>query len=161
MTSSHNNTVTFTASEFASVKYVANSLVISPGQPSSPPASITNRGADWAITMNCGRHKTATVANQWNTATGGANNSYAPNGGANPPPKELNFYFALDITTKSGAKTKLYVGQGSYPGTNNWWIGGVDLVAISNKAVLAIGTNSTRETFHIGGTHKSFTFTLQ
>ncbi|MBI2379502.1 MAG: hypothetical protein HYV16_01925 [Gammaproteobacteria bacterium] len=159
MTTKHENNVTLDAAEFQSLNYVDRSLVITEGQPADQPASITQQGSTWLVSINCGRKKSSEVASSWVKATGGANNSYAPDGGANPPPKELNFYYALKVTTKAGNAATLYLGQGSHGSTNNWWIGGADVVAIDNKAVLAIGNGTTRETFTLSGTHDRIVFT--
>ncbi|WKE65718.1 hypothetical protein PVT67_00230 [Gallaecimonas kandeliae] len=158
MTSKHENSLTLDAADFQVVNYVPDSLVITEGQPSDQPASITHKAPKWLLSINCGRKNSSQVASQWVQATGGADNSYAPDGGANPPPKELNFYYAVDITTYGGNKTRLYLGQGHYSTTNNWWLGGVDVVAIDNKAVLAIGSGASRESFDLSGNHDYFIF---
>jgi len=159
MTTKHKNKVTMTASEFNAVNYISNSLVITSGQPSEEPASIVHTAPDWIITIDCGRKGSDAVGNEWVKATGGASNSFAPDGGGSPPPKKLNFYYGLTVSTVNGNSTTLYLGQGHYPNVNNWWVGGVDVTAIQNKAVLALGSGSTRETYAISGTHDSIVFT--
>ncbi|EKE77389.1 hypothetical protein [Gallaecimonas xiamenensis] len=158
MSKKHENNVTLDAADFQIVNYVPNSLVITSGQDGDQPASITHKAPKWLLSINCGRKSSSQVASQWVKDTGGAKNSYAPDGGGSPPPSELNFFYAVDVTTYSGAKTRLYLGQGNHGLTNNWWVGGQDVVAIDNKAVLAVGSGDSREDFSLSGNHETIVF---
>jgi hypothetical protein len=44
-------------------------------------------------------------------------------------PGSLNFAFSVDLTV-SGYKFTVYLGQGNYSLTNNWWFGSLDLLAV-------------------------------
>ena len=79
----------------------------------------------------------------FNEVTGGSGHCAAKGGGSTPG--ELNFYFGvtLDINTNAGnIPVTLYLGQGHYATTNNWWLGGntflqppTVLLAISNNLI--------------------------
>jgi phospholipase C len=106
------------------ISYLADSLQISSGQPSKVPPSIDVKNNVWKITLEAGRHKTGTVANAFNSLCGGKPKEYAPSGGEGGTPKELNFFFGVVIGFVNGGSATVYLGQGSYFLTNNWWIGG-------------------------------------
>lgn len=120
------NTVTIVdaGQGIASINYVPDSLVISEGQPSTPPPTISSTDdGTFTITLEAGREKTEGVATQFIATTGGSSKMYAPSGGGGTPDK-LNFYFAVTINFKSGGSATVYLAQGSFALTNNWWIGG-------------------------------------
>ena len=126
--SSHSNVVTFNdnSNTITGITYVPNSLVISDGQPSTVPPSIEKNGNTFKITLDAGRHKTTPVADKFNELSGGKQNEYAPEGDSGVP-AQLNFFFEIQIAFSSGGLSTfayVYVGQGSFGSTNNWWIGG-------------------------------------
>lgn len=97
-TSSYSNAVTFNdqSNTISGISYVDGSLVISAGQPSSPPPSITQSGNVFQIMLTAGRHKTTPVADNFNSLSGGRNNEYAPQGDSGTP-SQLNFFFEVTI----------------------------------------------------------------
>ncbi len=159
--SSETNTVKVTGSMIQSINYIQNSLVITSGQPSSPPPSITQTGADWTITLKCGRKKSEPVATSFNATTGGTVHEYAPDIDSDSP-EELNFYFGVKVTMLSGgtsATTTLYLGQGSHGGTNNWWIGGNSIVNDGKPLLLIINNNLIVQILSLSGSNDSFKMT--
>src|SRR5215212_9315193 len=116
--SSQSNVVTFTdqTNLITSIRYVDQSLVISTGQPSTPPATVTQLGNTFTITMNAGRSKTNQVADLFNSVCGGSSFEYAPSGGGGIP-GQLNFFFEVviefDVQGTLGSVTA-YLAQGSY-----------------------------------------------
>jgi phospholipase C len=160
----HSNVVTFTdqSETITSISYVANSLVISAGQPSQAPPTITHEGNVFTIELQAGRHKTTPVADQFNQLCGGRNSEYAPSGGEGGTPGELNFFFALEIQFQyegTAATQTVYVGQGSFFFTENWWIGGPGIQNLGTpQLVYTAGTQIV--TLGMSGTHDSFTLQL-
>jgi phospholipase C len=98
-------------------------------QPCSGPQTVSSNGAGvFTINLDAGRSKTSAVANVFNQLTGGSAHEFVCNPrGGDSQPSELNFFFEvqLSIQTPSGQQIlSVYLGQGSYVGGNNWWIGG-------------------------------------
>ena len=154
----HSNTVTITAAEFTAVDYTKDSLIITAGQSSKQPADITHPFPDFEITIDCGRKASEEVARLWGDATGGAGHNFAPEGGDDATPATLNFYYSVEVTTKLGNKTTLFLGQGSYAMTNNWWVGGADIVVTDDVVFLKLGTGKMLELYTLSGTNESFRF---
>lgn len=153
------NTVKVTGLVIQSISYIAGSLVITKGQSSSPPPSITQKGADWAITLKCDRKKSTDVAMSFGRASGGNIHVYAPEGGEGGSPSQLNFYFGVTVTILSGgnkSSTNLYLGQGSHDGTNNWWIGGNDVINKGEALLIVTDNNNNWHAMSLSGTHNSF-----
>jgi hypothetical protein len=103
------------------------------------------------------------VANSFNATTGGKVHEYAPDGGSGGTPKELNFYFGV-VVEFSGfpggpVSTTLYLAQGHYSTTNNWWIGGNTVLNVDKPLLLAISNNIVQQLFKLGGSTSEFTFT--
>ena len=117
-------TITDKSNTLVGISYISNSLVISKGQPSEQPATISQSGQTFTITMKAGRHKTDAVANAFNSACGGATHEYAGyHGGVRLDP-ELLFRRADEVPSGSAtAVATVYMGQGSKNSKNNWWIG--------------------------------------
>jgi phospholipase C len=161
--SSQANVVTFTdqTKMITSIRYVDQSLVISAGQPSTPPATVTQIGNTFTITMNAGRSKTNQVADLFNSVCGGQNFEYAPQGGGGTP-GQLNFFFEVviefDVEGTLGSITA-YLGQGSYGSfidpTNNWWIGGSNINSAQPQLVFEVSGQIV--TIPLSGTQDSFT----
>lgn len=115
------------------IQYVANSLVISKGQPSQQPATIVETAGlksfgipynQFTITLEAGRHGTSEVADQFNSGTGGSDHQigcYVE--GFTKSPADLNFFFSVTLNA-GDSSCVLYIGQGSNVGSNNWWAGG-------------------------------------
>jgi hypothetical protein len=162
-TGSHSNTVEVTCSLIQSMSYIEGSLVITSGQPSSPPPSFSQSGDDWKITLKCGRKESESVATRFNTTTGGSIHEYAPfigHGGHSP--NKLNFYFGVRITMLSGAtqiSADLYFAQGSQNLTNYWWIGGNGVVNEGEPLLLLISNNIIEQILTLSGSNDSFTMT--
>jgi len=157
-TSSHSNTVTIddkASRTISSISYIAGSLQISSGQPSKVPPSIKVNNNVWEITLEAGRHKTSAVANAFNSLCGGKGKEYAPSGGGGGTPNELNFFFGVTLTFQNGGTATIYVGQGSYGATNNWWIGGAPIFS-SDKPRLEYPAAGKSFTNVLSGDHKTF-----
>lgn len=160
--SSHDNTVKLTGSMIQAISYIQGSLVITTGQPSSPPPSITQTGADWKITLKCGRKKSKSVATSFIDTTGGSVHEYAPEGGGGGSPDELNFYYGVKVTIMSGSTpvtTTLYLAQGSHGSTNNWWIGGNSIINTGKPLLLVISNNIIEQILSLSGSNDSFKMT--
>lgn len=157
------NEVTLIGSAIRSIEYIDGSAVITEGQDMSPPPTIAHRGDQWVITLEAGRKNSAAVANSFKEATGNDTvHRYAPDGGGDPAsPKELNFYYAVRMTLQVGAHTAtttLYIGQGHYGTTNNWWIGGNAVLKLGSPVLAVIDNDQIVALLKLSGTHKSFVF---
>src|SRR5215213_9225753 len=164
--SSQSNVVTITDSTrtITSIQYVPDSLIISSGQPSTPPATVTFLNNTFTITLNAGRSNTNEVADLFNSVCGGQNNEYAPSGGDGTP-GQLNFFFEVVIEVSVGGETgsvTAYLGQGSYGSifdpTNNWWIGG-SCISTSGQPQLVCEVSGQIVTLLLTGNQDSFTVT--
>jgi phospholipase C len=123
-----------------------NGVIISSGQPCNAPASnawsSTNLKQDgnlFSFTLWAGRSKTTPVATAFDTLTGGGSNEYAPQGGGSSGPSQLNFFFEIQIVFQAPTEQQtvtIYLGQGSYSGGNNWWVGGSCVSYINNQPFL-------------------------
>lgn len=155
------NTVTITSSLIESISYIDNSLVITQGESSSPPPSIVQDASKWIITLQADRSGSENVADTFNTRVGGASHEYAPTGGGTGKmPDKLNFYFGITITFNIGGtrvSTDVYLAQGHYLLTNNWWMGAGALVNIGTPMLLAISNNVVRQVFTLSGGTSDFT----
>jgi phospholipase C len=154
---SHSNTVTLddVAKTISSISYLPGSLQISSGQPSKVPPSISVKNNVWQITLEAGRHKTSAVANAFNSICGGKPKEYAPSGGEGGTPKELNFFLGVTLSFTNGGSATIYLGQGSYGVTNNWWIGGAPIFS-ADVPRLEYQAGNRIYTDKISGDHKTF-----
>lgn len=155
---SSSNKVTLQSSLIQAVTYVSGSLVITTGEDSSPPPEITRDGSDWTIDLKANRKKSNEVASSFAGVTGGASHMYAPDGGGTGhAPEQLNFYFGVNITFSVDDKqltTMVYLAQGNYSSTNNWWIGGNAVVNVGTPSlVLTDGGSIVQTLLMSGGTH--------
>jgi hypothetical protein len=142
------NVVTITdntsSSMVTNITYVPNSLLVTPGQPSTPPPTISQFENNFTITLIAGRSGDADVATDFTNASGGADHVFAPQGQPlGGTPGKLNFYFAVQIDYDANGdvgSVVVYLGQGSYGSfidpTNNWWIGG------SAVSSIVVGSNN-------------------
>jgi phospholipase C len=161
--SSNVATITDQSNTITSMVYVAGSLQVSDGQSHDAAPSITPNGNVFTISLGADREKTALIANNFNSASGGVRNEYAGEGDDGVP-SELNFFFAVDVTfTVAGNSTteRLYIGQGSFGevfSINNWWLGGT---AIAKPGIpkLQYAIGSKLYTLLLSGDEDSFTFT--
>ena len=158
---SHSNVVTLTdlSGIISSITYLDNSLVISEGQPASPPPSITMAQGVFKITLEAGRHKTTPVADSFNNLSGGRNNEYAPSGDSGTP-SQLNFFFGVVIeivlpSSGSSGSVTVYLGQGSFGTTNNWWIGG-SCISNFDQPLLVVTAGGEIANILMSGTEDSF-----
>jgi phospholipase C len=155
----HSNTITIddrASKTIQSITYVANSLVITDGQPSVTPPTIEAKDNVFKITLEAGRKKSRAVADSFKSASGGSSKEYAPSGGGGGTPRELNFYFSVTFQFADGYAT-VYLAQGHYFLTNNWWIGGSPILSedtprLEYRSGVNIVTNS------ISGSHDEFAF---
>jgi 1-phosphatidylinositol phosphodiesterase len=124
----------------------------------------------WTITLKCDRSGSEAYADSFNDVSGGAYHEYAPDdGGAGKQPDKLNFYFGVSITFayKNGSTTTtavapvVYLGQGHYSTTNNWWIGGRDTVVnTDNKTPMLLAEGDGDEiVLGLSGGTSEFDFT--
>ena len=162
---SSSNVVTLTSPDIRGVTYVNNSLVITPGEDSSPPATVQGPTSDkpnvWTITLKADRSGSEGVANQFNSQVGGAPHEYAPDGGGTGhSPEKLNFYFGVDVAFGSGT-VRVYLAQGHYSSTNNWWIGSNSVVNTGTPTLVVISNNQIQQIFNMSGGTSSFEFSAQ
>ncbi|MEY2505179.1 MAG: hypothetical protein QOG27_1459, partial [Verrucomicrobiota bacterium] len=153
----HGNTITIDDTASKTIKFISylnDSLQISSGQPSKVPPSITVKNNVWGITLQAGRHPTSAVANSFNSLCGGKEKEYAPSGGGGGTPDELNFFFGISITFQNGVSGTIYLGQGSYGTTNNWWIGGSPIFS-QDKPRLEYPGGSMIYTNELSGDHNT------
>lgn len=139
-------TITDSSGTITGISYVAGSLMITPGQPSTPPPTIAQFDDSFTITLQAGRSNNSAVAAAFNAAAGGQFHEYAADGQSvyeSTTPSSLNFYFAVQIDYDANGdvgSVVVYLGQGSYGSfidpTNNWWIGG------SAVSSIVVGSNN-------------------
>ena len=158
MTSSHSNTVTLESDQIESISYIDGTFVITDGQPyeSGPTAKNKGKGV-WEITVNCGRKKSDAVAQKFNSLAGGEYHEYAPKGGGGTP-DELNFMFGVTVTFSNAAPITLYLAQGSSPSTNNWWIGGQNVINDGKPDLVLISNNLPTQVLRMSGSTSEFVF---
>ena len=152
-------TITDHSHKISKISYVDKSLVISKGQKSSPPPKISKKDQVFTITLKAGRHGTSKVASKFNDIAGGHKHKYAPSGGGKGNPKDLNFFFALSVEFKIAKETvteTIYLGQGHYLTTNNWWMMGESVDNEGSKPALKIKRGTITYKFDLTGTHDSF-----
>lgn len=160
MTTSHDNNVSVSSSQITAMSYIEGSLVITGGQPSSPPPSFSQSGDSWKITLKAGRKGSSSVADSFNKLTGGQTHEYAPSGGGGGTPDKLNFYFGVTMTFTVGSDkvpVNVYFGQGHFATVNNWWIGSSNVINDGNPDLVVVQNNIVVATFSLSGTHDSFT----
>lgn len=147
------------------MNYIEDSLVITSGQPSSPPPSFSQSEDEWTITLKCGRNWSQEVADSFDTATGGSIHEYTA-ASLKSSPYDLNFYFGVRVTILCGNTefaVNLYFAQGNYLTVNNWWIGGNSIIyenpqKIGCKAhLLLINNNLIEQVLDVSGSHDTFT----
>ncbi|HEY8026128.1 MAG TPA: hypothetical protein VIF60_16295 [Burkholderiaceae bacterium] len=156
------NTVTITGATITNMSYIPSSFMITEGQESSPPPTFTKDNNTWTIKIGADRKNNAAVASSFKSVTGGGSHEYAPDGGGPNGPNELNFYFGVNITVDThigSVIVPVYLAQGHYATTNNWWMGANGLINYGTPLLLAIGNNQVVEAFKLSGGTSSFTLT--
>ena len=132
------------------------------GQSCTPPPTIVQSGNKFTITFLCDRKGSDAVATSFNGSCGGASYEYAASGGGGTP-GSLNFYFGLTAvfnTAQGQGTAMLYLGQGNYSLTNNWWIGGSVVQSSVPNLDIPIGSASQKLYLPLSGDHDSFNFGL-
>lgn len=160
---SKSNKVTLTSPMIRRVTYVDKSLIITTGEDSSPPPTITREGNDWTIDMAADRKNSTEVAASFSKAVGGSSHMYAPEGGGTGhSPEQLNFYFEVSITFNVGGKdvtNPVYLGQGHHGTTNNWWIGANTVVNVGTPSLVVLDGGSIVQILKMSGGVHDFEFT--
>ena len=144
--------------QIRAITYTYNSLVITKGQPSKVPPSITSSKGVWKITLEAGRDKSKPVADAFNSKSGGKAKEYAPHGGGGTPDR-LNFMFEITIFFETGGIINVNLGQGSTATHNNWWIGGKPIFSL-DKPRMEYAHGNKVYTFHMSGDHETFNLKL-
>jgi len=143
MTTKHDNEFTVICSSITNISYIANSAVVSSGQPYDTPPVIQNKGnGEWKIIFKSGRHKTKSVSESFKSIVGNTPFAMITASSGDKTPEELNFFFGLNLSVKlpnGGALDTLpiYLGQGSNVSHNNWWLGARAFVNASDAYLLA------------------------
>ncbi|WFN37894.1 hypothetical protein L1994_05795 [Methanomicrobium antiquum] len=140
MSKSQENIVEIKCSAIQSIKFIENSLVITPEQPNSLPPDISNSGDIWTIDLNCGRKGDKSVAEKFTNISGGGAHVFSPNSTKDENPSQLNFYFGILVEFNLEGKKymmNLYLGQG-HQVRNNWWIGGNFVFQGKGSCILCI-----------------------
>ena len=158
------NDVTITSSLIQTITYIENSLVITEGEDSTPPPRIEQNASKWKITLAADRKGSNAVANSFNTRVGGSSHEYAPDGGGTGKmPDSLNFFFGVTITWSIGGSrvnTDVYLAQGNFNVTNNWWIGANSVVNVGTPSFVVLDNNAIVQILKMSGGTSSFTFSL-
>lgn len=146
MTTIRDNEFTLKCSEISNIKYRTNSAYVSSGQPFDAPPAIDPSGDTWKITFKSGRHKTSSVAESFMAVAGGSKRSVITSASGDTTPEELNFYFGITVSFSSRSYGALddvliYLAQGSFALTNNWWFGSNNLVNSGGTALLVAAKN--------------------
>lgn len=116
-----------TTNTFTGVSYLNDSLMVTAGQPSTPPTvtpSSSSQGNRYTIELEAGREDSTPVATQFNLSCGGAGFEFTNIIHADSTPSQLNFYFGVTLEYGSNPPVTVWLGQGSGGGFNNWWNGG-------------------------------------
>lgn len=131
------NKVTLQGKSIGNVSYIPGSLYVTNGEPIDEYPTVVYQNNKWEISLICGRKGSSVTADKFNQGitAGGNYHEYAPDGGKTGIPKELNFFFQIELTIKMAGgnseysyKPKVWLAQGHYMTTNNWWIGGNNII---------------------------------
>lgn len=137
-TSSNTVTITDNTGLLNTIAY-NGTLNYTTGETCEPPPSVTQKGNVWTITLDCDRKGSSPVADSFINAVGGGTHMYADGQDSGDTPDELNFYFGVTLTPKSGVPVAVDLGQGHYSTTNNWWFGTAAVANTGgNKPVLLL-----------------------
>jgi hypothetical protein len=132
---------------------------VSDGQPAYPPPTISGGGGQWTITFNAGRQNTTPVADKFHALSGGRGHEFSPFDSHNDHPKQLNFFFGVNIQIQSAVVTAL-LGQGNAGLNNNWWIGSefVNATPKTGSAQFVCNVGGQIVKLNIIGDAETFTF---
>jgi hypothetical protein len=127
------NTLSITGASgmITSVTY-NNDLQVTSGQPYTGVSIDQSNSANIVITVYAGRKGSSDVANWFNGNLQNSSVRMIANQSifkSDDMPSDLNFAFSVDMTIDGIAYT-VYLGQGNYSTTNNWWFGSNDLFAL-------------------------------
>jgi len=158
MSSSNTLKITDNSGTLSGINYVSDSAHVTSGESYTEPAKISQSGRVFTITFSADRKGSSSVADSFNTSSGGTAFEYAASGGGGTPSK-LNFYFTLELlfnTAQGETSATLNVAQGHYMTTNNWWLGGS--IVTSSKPSLDVPIAGTDKTLSLplSGNHDSF-----
>ncbi|MDD5274025.1 MAG: hypothetical protein PHU14_15070 [Methylovulum sp.] len=135
------NTVTitnkFNNGNNMTITFNAGSIHAPTDQQHSDVVKITPSGNVFTLELDCDRSGDAGIANKFRADCGGICHMFAPDKGSINGPAQLNFYFAITITLTPGGLSypnTVYLGQGHYGSSNNWWIGGDRIISPSSSA---------------------------
>lgn len=162
MSSPSSNVVTINdlSGTVTSMSYVDGSACVTSGQDNKPPPTITQSGRVFTITFLANRKNSSDVATSFNNICGGAAYEWAGSGGGGRP-GSLNFYFGVQInfsTAQGTGSTTVYLGQGHYSLTNNWWIGGSAIISSVPCVRVAVGSAGDVLTLPLSGGVSNFVF---
>ena len=152
-------TITDNSGTITAMSYVDGSVQVTSGEKNSPPPTVQKSGKVFTISFDCDRKGSSSVADSFNTSSGGSANEYAGYGGGGTPDK-LNFWFTLEIsfTTAEGDGTAtLNVGQGHASTHNNWWLGGSIVTSSKPDLTIAIANTSKKLTLPFSGDISDYT----
>jgi phospholipase C len=160
MPSTNVMTITDNSATITSMSYVSGSVVVTSGQKNTPPPTVQKSGKVFTISFDCDRKNSSSVADSFNTASGGSAHEYAAYGGGGTP-DELNFWFSLQIefSTPQGSGTAiLNVGQGHSGSHNNWWLGGSIVNSSKPNLTIAIDNTAFKLSLPVSGDVSEYTF---
>lgn len=157
------NEFNLTCSSITSMSYLPGSFVITEGQAGSPPPTFVKKGSTWTLTIGADRSNSAPVAESFNGKTGGSLHNYT-NASGDKSPDELNFYLGVvanfDVAGQSVPMT-FYLGQGHYGLSNNWWLGGNNVLYAGGDPLFNVISGGTiLATYKLSG-HGSYSMTLK
>ena len=143
------NTVELTGSCIKNVTFVDGSLYVTGGEPSNPNPTVSSSGDTWSVSVTCNLEGSETTANKYNqqiTAGGKYHELGLLSDASTYTPSKLNFFFQIEVTTKSSDGTelgsnKVWMGQGHTPfpfSRDNWWIGGMNMVYLDYNPSIAL-----------------------
>jgi hypothetical protein len=129
MATSQTNTISIACNGITNVDLDTSSIQITSGQPLDSAGVAHNSSGVWAITLECGRSGSASIAENYNHLTTGAYHMFVePTFCGNSStswnvPQNMNFLFKATLYFGNHG-VPLYFGQDGVDLVNYWWIGG-------------------------------------
>ena len=155
------NKVTITCPQIRNIIYLNGSFRITPNEAYELPPNIAHTGAEWMITNQADRKGSEGVADEYVKACGGVGHLAADGGGDRPD--KLNFFYGVnlefDIGNNQTQAVTVYLGQGHYGTTNNWWFGGINYQSGSSILLVIVGDKIVQQ-YKVKLNTSSFTLTL-
>jgi hypothetical protein len=147
-------------SDITAMSYLEGSFDITDGESASPPPTFSHdsKTSTWTLEIDADRSGSTGVATSFNGKTGGDLHNFT-NASGDRSPEKLNFYFGVVATFSSGASMTFYLGQGHYGTSNNWWLGGNNVIYSGNPTFNVIAGSQILATYRISGSG-SYTMTL-